>query len=562
MSQEVVKTAACAASTGDAVSRQASLRGQLIERALANGRRAAEHGICLPLPVLLDVETLGSGERENTHFMLRSSGGQKATDYDKWVLDVSSQARTLAVRRFPFDEEIGLNGGRPLPGDYLPMLMHRWISDFRPKVQERETARWAAAMDELSLKHQQEIEQLWCGPRSTSDSLWKWWPARNSSESDTAPSVAGTLWSCVAAQSGTSDVAANFDNWSAEYFFNADDPHPMPDQRRKILTLLQQYKQVFELIKEVPDDQDPHIGEIPLSVLVKEPFEEVIVTVMNHWTSYLNNHRSKRPPRKITIHLCWANDYWAENNTHPWRRSKRGSIVHVESPAGREGWFKDASPDCPLMSTLKGLVGLTLDDWRSITSIVKKVPIRFKLHDSARNEVNSGEIRPGGRWKPRVAAGTPMALPALGLVLSRLSVIRSARARLELGMGIAAEKLLTPPPQDWYCGFVLKHQLNDFGFIPVRKDGASGSQTGLIFRGGRMPWRLHHLIVVNEPFGAAEIFQVKEPAGDGAMELWRRPVRRGLLEAIDSEEKCDPSFLAMRCEAIDVLLEAIAMRII
>jgi hypothetical protein len=514
LSQQIARSAACALTSGAAQPLAA------VAAALERGRRAAEHGGLLPLPVLLDAGAfLEFAGREPVR--RNSPPRARVQEYDKWLEEV--RQRIAEAPRLWSEPEDASPSPAPLgDGVLLPLLLSCWWGG-KGTGTSREWAEAYAAL-EASPERATQIHRAWSGLRSP-DQEWSWWPGHPKKPS---AEIAGhaLLWSLFAAREP--HFPERFDHAAGDLYLCAERPSPLPDQMRRIQQLKLRRREPEQSPQmRTAEEQDPWCGRVPLAALVPDSFDEVIHRIENHETPRLNSPQPNRHPRPVHVHLGWTAGFAALTREH-------GNLPPGPEPRGR----------ATEAATAAALTLLLLEDWRAA---LRGLPLRFHLHRGAPAAPRSLDLGKGGaRWW-----GGP--LPPDGVVTAvfeRPSLVQAASAR-------PGWESASMPVTGWLCGCVAESDLPEMGFQlsprirlwTAPRVSPSGSGKPLL------PAGMTHLIVLDPPRGQGWICQVWNSPDGRTCEL--RPLRERLPQPV----RPDPSFQALRLNTLEVLLDVLPLKL-
>jgi hypothetical protein len=342
------------------------------------------------------------------------------------------------------------------------------------------------------------------------------------------------LWGAFALPEDGVWTPETFDHSAGALYLNADPVPPTQEQLRRVNDLMQRQRQpVSDPIRREPTEPAFYRGRPAFSVFTMGEYGDL---------KWVNNSYPKRntpphtwPPEQATLHLWFA-------------QTRDG--LRRETPLCHAGQ-DTALPVCET-AVLQALVATLLDDWRDL---LQGLRLRFQVHRSCPEPADAEAGEPGERWTVALQQGRQA--PPSDLVRT----LFARRSHLDF-MGKPTD--WTQPSEraasfDWWCGCVSHSDLMGQGF---RHPKASSRRTSLqqpAWVAGEyvLPRVLSHLIIVDSPLGEASITQVDSWTGEGKTGVGLWPWRAGEIRPPEP----DPSFTALRSSALDLVLDALDLRL-
>ncbi len=524
----LVASAACAGNPGPWVS---------LRKALDWGRRAAEQGRALPLPLLLDLaeDLADTQEQAPSQAAALESPGPGVAGYDRWVRSLGELARLFVGTR---QEDLSLYQteistaqierltdpdrrptGEP---DYLPFIL--WALDLPEDTTPPEELARAYRFLRSSEERQTALLEAWRGPRPPEvDSRWDWWrKIRAACQED--PTPAG-LWSRFATEAGAEWLHERLDHVAGEIYLRDTPADLTLDQSRRIDFLKQRRNEVFFTpMTTCYEELDPFQGAIALSTLCMGEYG--MYKIANRSAVWISNPPATRPSHEVHVHLTWTCRYEGLRQEVEW--TVPGDPPETIRPAAS--------------SLLQGLAALLIDDWRCA---LRLLPVHFHLHRNggSHEELNLGAGGP--RWRN----------PGMQSYLPPAQVVAHLFRRNSLADLAGCEDHWTAPEgaadntYHFWFGLILASDLRGLGFQEaVETGGFSGDWTG---PAGRLPDCLSRVVVL---------------APESQLHWTICDIRREVREELSPRAACPEAhgephpYLALRRAALDVLLEALDRR--
>jgi hypothetical protein len=503
----------------EAVIRSASLAATLppsgadavVEWAVRAGARAAERGVALPLPVLLDVRSLWIG-RTRPRRLLRPapSPSEESRAYEEWLAGFCDRCRAW------FGIPAGGHASTAESLDILPALVSAWPDGGPSAVGFRSLYTALEARENLS-----RVLSAWEGPRDADVSrLRRWLPG---TDHEPEPTLAGGFWSLHATAGETVWLDATFDHEAARMYLSAPDPPLSPEQQRRIIKLRRR-RQSTELSRfpHSFEEPNPYAGAWMLATLVLEEIGDH--KIVNGTDIRISSNPPAVPPRDVDVHLHWAFGTAG-------LRQKHAAPRFGERPAPAGVRPEDAS-------VLQGFAALLFDDWRCA---LRNLPVRFHAHCGVPDAAGDSFGRGGRRWKPSASSAVPMP--------PQRAVARFFR-RCDW-TALPERGLRWQPPRrlgGWGCLLVLRCDLCAFGFTEGEQERFPGQ---LVWRAktAALPGSISTVIILDAPGGHGVLCRALRSHS----EVFLAPVHRRAM----AESKPDPAFLDIRSSALDLLLDAL-----
>ncbi|MBN1138314.1 MAG: hypothetical protein JXM73_17125 [Anaerolineae bacterium] len=518
---DLVQSAALAATDGTGFSD----RG--IPRVLDLGQRAATGGCLLPLPLLLDTSAMvGISLSQPPPFRrLTSTAPREIESYHDWLDSFARRARRcLALqRRQPASDS-------DIAPDLLPLLVHVWRRD---GGKDEKLDQWAEAYRTLRQDPSAaaKIKNVWTTARAMDAGLWQKWFSRSLEDRGLSP--AAVMWSSVQ-DSRHTPVPETFDHMAAHIYMEAADLTILPDQERRIIELCHQRERQLSLKPpEGFDMLNPYVGSISLLTLAWDDYG--LFKAANHTDPRISDAVLSLPPPPVDVHLCWAHG-----------RAGLGS-EHTCLPG--------AAPRSPLVratgaSTLRGIVGLLLDDWQVA---LHRLKVNFHVHNGRPDLSQDRLERSGKRWKEAAGSDGPL---SNRVVLNKLFT-RSNWVTIDPN----SLKWDAPTLAGWWCACLLTSDLPELGFTmqtAATPESPYDSPTWMA-DGAALAECISDVILVDvagEDHVVASMCQVIRNAnGKEPLELHPKPWRPVRVRDVDS------SFLALRTNALDLVLDGLSRKI-
>jgi hypothetical protein len=327
---------------------------------------------------------------------------------------------------------------------------------------------WAAACQALA-KEDRVVEQIaaqWAGKRTTAEPAWRLWWSPSAEVSATVP-LPAAVWGRFAMRRPQAGLDEQFDHAAAAIYFATHDPAWDPDQLARIARVLPTRYPAQWPARVPPIVQDPDEGSPSLAVLTWGKYG------LFKWLNSpprLAAPLPGPPPDDLGVHLCWVTGYQGVSKEVVWSGLPS---LHKKAAGGNRAPAATLAPSVSQASVLQGLIGLVLDDWRSMLA-GQALRVKFHLHRDWPQSACADLGPPGRRWKTEALepAGTVPPAALLGLLFQRCSHVDAASRpfvwptinRQESGDG------------DWWCGFILRADLEALGFdgrVGVASAGAA-----------------------------------------------------------------------------------------
>jgi hypothetical protein len=184
---------------------------------------------------------------------------------------------------------------------------------------------------------------------------------------------------------------------------------------------------------------------------------------------------------------------------------------------------------------LQGFAALVFDDWRFA---LQKLPIRFHAHcgapDRAADDFGTG----GRRWKPRpsgVGSLPPKSAVARFFRRCDWSILRERGLPRQRPHGLGG----------WGCLLVLRCDLIDLGFVEGEEEEEFPAATVWRADMETLPENISAVVLLDSPRGKGTLYRTHR----GSSEV----VLASVFKSSDTHP--DPSFLAVRSAALDLLLD-------
>jgi hypothetical protein len=482
----------------------------VVMTAARRGAAAMARGSAPPWPLLLDIEVLSRSWPNYPRLRPLRAQTPATAAYDEWLRQfVSRSIRYLGISRTRRRDD-------GVPGPDLTFLLAEHFPLAKPQPDLCSGFRCLA-------------EGLSVGP------VLSWWQgvrtARNWQHCYPGPLVEfeprdwkSGAWAQLSAAIGSDWLEERCDHEAARIYFEAANPKPEHDQKRRIWRLISRRPlQEPNPLTQSYEDQSRHYGATAMATLASGEYGEF--KIVNRADYRLSNPPPVRPPPSVHIHLCWAH-------------ACSGIARTVDAPEFPGSQQKPATARASEASILQAFSALLLDDWRSALALAN---VRFYAHCGSPNDKQDDFGWPGTRWKPS-KIGEPMPPPRfLARFFQRVDWCSVAQR------GICLNK--TRSRHHWWCLVLLKSDLEDFKIRPP-SDDAREAYGALTVPTGVVPECISAVIVVDAAERNGTIYGVTSRLDGDTLDLFPIPARR------PSHDR-DPSLRGLRLQGLDALLDAL-----
>jgi hypothetical protein len=579
----MIKVVECAATSGS--TRPVSF----VEASLHQGLKAAQHGRCIPLHVLLDVAAILDLPKYQEHIPERQvfypvNNSGIIDSYDEWLAVFCGTARSFT----------GKTTGKkyPVNKDYLQLLLYVWPlanSDGQELIQWLEAYKTLVADKEkyVALIHDYWSQENRSPNMNITKELQDFFEKRENLRGVSLKP--GGIWSFFSLEENC--VHEKCDHAAGKLYLSKDDPPLLPDQARRIRLLQRRRRQYIEVPIPGPPIEPTRIaGSITIDKMIGDKKRKRFKYY--HDPSGFNDPPSSRPPQGMNVHLCWVNGYAGISRLqqrHVFTRKEFGEllarlskeqqeklkcyITHENGTVAFGKILKENKPEAAGIvksikkeyrfhaSILQAFVALLLDDWRDS---LKELPVQFYLHRGFPHPLSVPIGRGGKRWK----TGKSRRLPPIDVVnaLFRRHTyvdVSTPDIRWEIKESNGRNNIFRF--SHWYCACVLSDDLPELGF--KKHDVPIENVPIWTINASRLPRQISHMIVLdpaNETGVIYKHFYMGYPGElNGEIEfqpVYCRQFPQGFSNPLAEEP--NPFFMTLRVQALDVLLDVLDEKMI
>jgi len=496
---QLVDTTFCAAMSGQR-------HQEVVSSVITAGKEATHHGLCIPLPPLLDVAAILNAPYYITKVPNRYGDGaltENVLEYDTWLTDFCRKIQ----------KRLGKSKANIL--DYLPLLLETW-SRREKSLSQVNLIKWTMAYDNPLVDKTEEIYARWCETqRNICSEQWWWWDSKTRQDVDFITSGFSSRFS---SRFGPTWVYEAFDHDAVSLYLKAENFELLPEQKKIIRQIKRKMVKETLPYAEFPEKQHPYYGSIPLIKLALLDDEYGDDAFINNKLPRFSNQQPEFQPPDLQIYLSYVCGY--ESVTQKLNGLSYASFIQC-------------------------LVGLILDDWRNV---VKRMRVRFNLHRAWPEPQAKIDLKHSdGAWKTAIKKGGN--LPPTNLVSTLFKRCTYAGVCQTLTWQLERE---TRSAEEWYCGCILRGDIVELGFKSVQaSQDLSDESSWIAERSNALPEQISHIIIVDEELRGC-IYKVKRSNKPRKLlELSPVPNRYNMP---NGPTAFDHSFISLRYQALGLLL--------